>query len=384
MGSKPNPRRGMVIVAGSRRFYKMTSLTMLDRFQGCLLGGLVGDCLGAEFEFRRGQSVLPRQQVAAHVAAVKAGKRAGVVGPGGLVQEEYTDDTAMARQIALSFVEQKKLDIGCIARRFTEEYFDQPGRGYGAAVREVFEKLRDQQYKDPLRPAAEQFGGSGSYGNGAGMRAHPIGMALMEATEKEVVEVAQIIARVTHSHSLGVMGGVMQAVGVYHALRGATPAEVRERVEATVEDDIDFSMKMGVIHRSLQRSEEEDLDYIVRGGDEAVGLGNGVAALHSVPTALFCFLMVLGKEDTEKERSIEASQALFEEVLVLAIRCGGDTDTIASMACALAGAALGQQAVAPKLVARGEAGEDMKNLAASMWEVINGGQDGSQVKKPRL
>ena len=257
----------------------------------------------------------------------------------------------MARQIALSFVEQKKLDVGCIARRFTEEYFDQPGRGYGAAVREVFEKLRDQQYKNPLGPASEQFGGSGSYGNGAGMRAHPIGMALVEATEKEVVEVAQNIARVTHSHALGVMGGVMQAVGVYHALRGASPADVRERVEATVEDDIDFSMKMGVIHRSLDRS-EEDLDYIVQGGDEAVGLGNGVAALHSVPTALFCFLKVLGEEDTGKERSVEASQALFEEVLVLAIRCGGDTDTIASMACALAGAALGKQAVAPELVAR--------------------------------
>ena len=152
---------------------------------------------------------------------------------------------------------------------------------------------------------------------------------------------AQDIAKVTHSHAHGVMGGVMQAVGVYHALRGATPAEVRERVEATVEDDIDYSMKMGIIHRSLDKS-EDDLDYIVQGGDEAAGLGNGVAALESVPTALFCFLKVLGREETGMEKSIEASQALFEEVLVLAIRCGGDTDTIASMACALAGAALGQ------------------------------------------
>ena len=57
--------------------------------------------------------MLPREQVVAHVAAVKAGKRTGV--------EKYTDDTAMARQIALSFVEQKKLDVGAIARRFTEE-----------------------------------------------------------------------------------------------------------------------------------------------------------------------------------------------------------------------------------------------------------------------
>ena len=93
---------------------------------------------------------------------------------------------------------------------------------------------------------------------------------------------------------------------------------------------------------------------------------------------------VLGKEEPGKERSIEASRALFEEVLVLAIRCGGDTDTIASMACALAGAALGQQAVAPELVARCESGEEMKSLAASMLEIVNGGKDGSEAKKPRL
>merc|ERR1719319_1440920 len=66
---------------------------MLDRFQGCMLGALVGDCIGAEFEFIRGERLVPRQQVTAHLAAVKAGKRGE--------PERYTDDTAMARQIAL-------------------------------------------------------------------------------------------------------------------------------------------------------------------------------------------------------------------------------------------------------------------------------------------
>ena len=210
------------------------------------------------------------------------------------------------------------------------------------------------------------------------MRAHPIGMAMVEESELELVEMAEDIAKVTHSHALGVMGGVMQAVGVYHALRGATHAQVLERVEAMVEDDIDYNMKMGIIHRSLDKS-EDDLDYIVQGRNKAVGLGNGLTALDSVPTALFCFLKVLGREETGMERSIEAPQALFEEVLVLAIRCGGDTDTIASMACALAGAALGQQAVAPELVARCEAGEEIRGLAASMWELVHGGQEAKAV-----
>ena len=39
----------------------------------------VGDCIGAEFEFLRGESLVPRHQILAHVAAVKAGKRADMV-----------------------------------------------------------------------------------------------------------------------------------------------------------------------------------------------------------------------------------------------------------------------------------------------------------------
>lgn len=57
--------------------------------------------------------------------------------------------------------------------RFTEEYFEQPHRGYGGSVCEVFPKLREQRYASPFGPASEQFGGSGSYGNGGAMRISP-------------------------------------------------------------------------------------------------------------------------------------------------------------------------------------------------------------------
>lgn len=57
--------------------------------------------------------------------------------------------------------------------RFTEEYYRQPGRGYGANVVNVFRMLRETDYSDVFRPASEQFGGSGSYGNGGAMRIVP-------------------------------------------------------------------------------------------------------------------------------------------------------------------------------------------------------------------
>lgn len=60
--------------------------------------------------------------------------------------------------------------MSCI--RFSQEYFSEPGRGYGGNVVTVFCALRDG-VEDVFQPAREQFGGQGSYGNGGAMRVAP-------------------------------------------------------------------------------------------------------------------------------------------------------------------------------------------------------------------
>lgn len=47
-----------------------------------------------------------------------------------------------------------------------KEYFSDPHRGYGDHVVDVFIALKATKLKDIWAPAAIQFGGSGSYGNG--------------------------------------------------------------------------------------------------------------------------------------------------------------------------------------------------------------------------
>ena len=89
----------------------------------------------------------------------------------------YTDDTAMARQLADSLAEQKCLNERDLAKRFAEEFASEPHRGYGGGVIDVFRKLRRQdRFSEPLQPAREQFNGTGSYGNGAAMRVHPVAL----------------------------------------------------------------------------------------------------------------------------------------------------------------------------------------------------------------
>ena len=100
----------------------------------------------------------------------------------------YTDDTAMARQLADSLAEHNALNETDLARRFTEEFYSEPNRGYGGGVIAVFRKLRKQDgFSEPLQPAREQFNGTGSYGNGAAMRVHPVALGCISNNTSHLV-----------------------------------------------------------------------------------------------------------------------------------------------------------------------------------------------------
>lgn len=62
--------------------------------------------------------------------------------------------------------------------RFAETFMQsKPCRWYGASVGTVFEKTIQPAYaSDPYKAASEQFNGSGSFGNGSGMRVFPIAL----------------------------------------------------------------------------------------------------------------------------------------------------------------------------------------------------------------
>ncbi len=62
------------------------------------------------------------------------------------------------------------------------------------------------EYLDPLS--------AGSYGNGAGMRAHPIALCCHGQPPAVVMETAASVARITHAHRHGVSGGLLQTLAV--------------------------------------------------------------------------------------------------------------------------------------------------------------------------
>jgi poly(ADP-ribose) glycohydrolase ARH3 len=99
--------------------------------------------------------------------------------------------------------------------------------------------------------------------------------------------------------------------------------------------------------------------------DEAVRrLGNGISAIEAVPFAIWCFL---------------SNPESFVETSLCAITGGGDTDTIASMACAISGARLGESSIPEIWRVRVEGGARLRGLADGLADIVTRSPRGSEL-----
>lgn len=275
------------------------------RFRGCLYGVALGDALGAPYE---GRLSVPPERVAALDRD--------------LGRLRYTDDTHMTIGVAESLIERDGFDGDHMARHLAKNFAAEPWRGYGPGPPKVFRRLGQGVPWDEA--GAKLFGGAGSYGNGAAMRIAPVAMVACSDLD-EVVELARLAASITHTHELGIDGAVMQEVAIALLLMNpgdtafdpaALLGELRRRVRSPV-----FRERIDQVAALSVEGERADIVGV---------LGHGIEAAGSVPTALLAFLR---------------NHWWFAETVRFAVSLGGDTDTIASMAGALAGAHLGEDAI---------------------------------------
>jgi poly(ADP-ribose) glycohydrolase ARH3 len=289
-----------------------------------MVGTAVGDALGRPVE--------GHQQVSeSYIDEIRTNPRSMV----------YTDDTVMTIWLAESLLAADGFDGADMSMRFAEGYQREPHRGYGANVIDVFSRvLRGFDWRETAR---SQFGGTGSYGNGAAMRVAPVALFAYPGIDT-AARLARQTAEVTHTHPVGVEGAVIQAVAAGRALQEDFDNDVLlGALDDLVETQI-FKSKLDTLPKAIEMAD----DNYAR-----LHLGNGVSAGNSVITALYCFLASDG----------------FEETVIRAIRMGGDTDTIAAMAGALAGAHHGGSAV-PEVWRGVEGGERLVDVADAMFERV--------------
>lgn len=338
----------------------------LARFRGALVGAVLGDCVGGEFE---GAEEVPMDRVLQHLNGLEDEDRGE-----GILQ--YSDDTAMTRCVVQSLLTRAGFDEQDMAHRFAEEYSLSPGRGYGSGVIQVLKKLRVPKLNDVFQPARAQFNGRGSFGNGGAMRAAPF--ALAYSNPGDVKRYARLGAMLTHSCSLGYNGAVLQALAVHLSLQGALErpqkfinrlilemeeleAEESARHDARVlkESEFPFCDRLHRVKELIERNQVSIEEVISE-------LGNGIAALQSVPTAIFCVLHCLELREGLPER-----YGGMERTMAYSLALGGDTDTIACMAGAIAGAHYGVDAIPQTWQRCCEGSEDADRSAERLYKLYH-------------
>ena len=174
-----------------------------------------------------------------------------------------------------------------------------PNAGYG----HKFKAWLNSENTEPI----------GSFGNGAGMRCSACGY--VAKTYEEALDLAKKSAEVTHNHEEGIKGAQAIAGAVWMARQGWD----KEDIKSTIENDFGYDLNRKV--DDIHGSHKFDATCQV-----------------TVPEAIIAFL--------------EAND--FEECFYKAIWIGGDSDTVACMACAIGGAYYGVPSY----------------IAEAVWEVL--------------
>jgi poly(ADP-ribose) glycohydrolase ARH3 len=197
---------------------------------------------------------------------------------------------------------------------------------------------------------------NGSFGNGGAMRVSPVGLFYHQSSE-DLRKAATDQASITHVHPLGQWGAVMQAAAVGWAVLQdpEKPLKKSEMViqlrEALWPGPIEYQKALNEIEKMFDQAGKLKGEEVVR------HLGHGVEAHRSVPTASY----ISGAYSPDFQDSIRA-----------AISLGGDTDTIAAMVGAIAGAHVGEKGLPAEWIDQLEDGPRgrsfSRNLAEQLFE----------------
>ncbi|MBF0502243.1 MAG: ADP-ribosylglycohydrolase family protein [Candidatus Riflebacteria bacterium] len=220
---------------------------------------------------------------------------------------KYTDDTCMALSIVEELMTSGEIRQQSLAQRFAERYSKEPARGYGAGVRTLLEKYRDNL--DCNYEARNLFGG-GSYGNGAAMRVAPLGAFYCDDIESLIRE-AEKSAAVTHAHAEGRAGAI--AIALATGFVSANPAISGQEMLRKIVSHMELSK----VRQQIEYAMDIPAQDLERAAMD-LGTGRKVTAQDTVP---FCLWIVANYRES------------YESALWNTLRGGGDLDTT----CAIVG-----------------------------------------------
>jgi ADP-ribosylglycohydrolase len=299
-------------------------MDLVHRFRGAILGLAIGDALGMPVEGLSSEEIRQKFGRVVDFLPSPFGENAG----------EWTDDTEQMIVLAESILENTYLNPENFANRL-KSLAELPGIRIGPTTREALQNLI----------MGVHWSESGVYADtcGAAMRVLPVGLVYNFSLEL-VERYAVISSIVTHRGEAAVGGAVAVAIAVACICSGMEYEKlIEEVVERTREYDELLADK---IRYSFDIS---DIDADIA----AKKLGTSMLSWDAVPMAFYCFL----------------SSESYEECVLKAVNTGGDTDSIAAMACGMKGAEVGIDNIPEKWVKKVKDGQYLVELADRLYNL---------------
>jgi len=288
-----------------------------DRIIACILGGAIGDGWGRPFEGR------PRP------ARLDIPDKLFV-----------SDDTQMTLATCEAVLESGNVDPERIAARFVVWFRARRITGMGSST---LKALRDLDLG--AHWALSGAKGERAAGNGAAMRVAPLAF-LLDPGNQDDRRTLRDVCRITHHHDEAYIGGLAVVV----AIRLACEAEY------------DLAHLLADVGRHLPDSQVRDrieqltsLSSEMTPAQVAERFGSSGFVVESVPLAILA--------------ASEIRRKPLVSVIGDAILAGGDTDTIASMAGQIAGAAAGTAGLPGELLTRLAEGKEITDIAQAFSAV---------------
>jgi len=293
--------------------------SLLDRYEGSLLGLACGDAVGTTVEFAPRGSFVP-------VSGMTGG------GPFGLKPGQWTDDTAMALCLAESLVERGGFD----ARDQMTRYLNWWRWGYMSSTGECFDigmttrgaLARFEQSGDPFSGSSDPE----QAGNGSLMRLAPVVLRYHPDTEL-VLQHAAESSRTTHAAFEAVDSCRLLAHVLSAALLGLPKDRWLENAAAAVSAPKVLQIARG--------------SFAAKSQEEIRGSGYAVASLEA---ALWCCMQ------TET----------FRDAVLCAANLGDDADTTAAIVGQIAGAHYGGSAIPPDWTGQLHMEQEIRALASRL------------------
>ncbi|WP_339687141.1 ADP-ribosylglycohydrolase family protein [Gimesia maris] len=300
---------------------------------GTLLGGAVGDAMGAPFEGLWADSIPSADSLAASFHEYH-----------GYPNGQFTDDTQLTLATIQSIVEQNDIVVADIARQIAELWRHHSVIGPGGACTQAAERyLATGDHRNMGAPV-------GQAGNGTAMRTAALG--LWFDSDESLIRVVADVSRITHQDSRSVAGGVTIAMAA-KLLSSASDINPHSFCRILADACHDINSEMADLLQLLPNhlNDEGALDFIAHAGQRTPEFEKPIITPFVIPTVLASIYSILTCPDS------------WLEAVTFAVRLGGDVDTLGAIVGALAGARHGIDSIPQNLIDCLQDSRDIEVLA---------------------